>query len=141
MIRAEYLRFLQTLSDEATPEGTRKIANLVLQNLENIAPLTTYQGQRVKRIVSLAQASWDTENIKIQSLTESAVEPSTKLKKLKSMAVGPFRGFAREEIFDLASQLVLIYGPNGTGKSSFCEALEYSLLGYSLATLKGWCGF
>ncbi|MGF3860388.1 AAA family ATPase [Salmonella enterica] len=24
---------------------------------------------------------------------------------------------------------MLIYGPNGTGKSSFCEALEYTLLG------------
>jgi len=29
----------------------------------------------------------------------------------------------------LANRLVLIYGPNGTGKSSFCEALEYGLLG------------
>lgn len=45
------------------------------------------------------------------------------------MSVGPFRGFARQEVFDLASRLVLIYGPNGTGKSSFCEALEYGLLG------------
>ncbi|MFC1589399.1 AAA family ATPase [Pseudomonadota bacterium] len=38
-------------------------------------------------------------------------------------------GFLRQEIFDLDSSLVLIYGPNGTGKSSFCEALEYGLLG------------
>lgn len=45
------------------------------------------------------------------------------------MSVGPFRAFARQEEFDLESRLVLIYGPNGTGKSSFCETLEYCLLG------------
>ena len=45
------------------------------------------------------------------------------------MTVGPFRGFSKPEHFDLDSNLVLIYGPNGTGKSSFCEALEYCLLG------------
>ena len=45
------------------------------------------------------------------------------------MTVGPFRGFSRQETFDLDSNLVLIYGPNGTGKSSFCEALEYGLIG------------
>ena len=48
---------------------------------------------------------------------------------MKSLSVGPFRGFAKQENFDLNCQLVLIYGPNGTGKSSFCEALEYGLLG------------
>ena len=49
--------------------------------------------------------------------------------RLKSLTVGPFRGFAKPEVFDLDSQIVLIYGPNGSGKSSFCEALEYGLLG------------
>ncbi len=129
MIRAEYLRFLQMLNNEATSEGIRKIANLVLQNLGGLVPLTTSQGQRVRKMVSLAQAKWNTASAEIQPLPESAVEQSTKIKKLKKMSVGPFRGFARQENFDLASQLVLIYGPNGTGKSSFCEALEYGLLG------------
>jgi hypothetical protein len=45
------------------------------------------------------------------------------------LRVGPFRGFAREEVFDLNSEVVLLYGPNGAGKSSFCEALELALLG------------
>ena len=129
MIQSEYLRFLRTLNNETTPEGVRKIAKLVLDNLEELIPLMTYQGQRIKQIVSLSQANWDTDSAEIQSLVESVVESSTKIKKLQRMSVGPFRGFAREEIFDLDSQLVLIYGPNGTGKSSFCEALEYALLG------------
>ena len=129
MIRAEYLRFLQTLNSDAAPKDIRKIANLVLQNLGDLVPLKTHQGQRVRKIVLLAQATWDTTSTEVQPLPVSTVGQSTQIKKLKSMSVGPFRGFARQENFDLASQLVLIYGPNGTGKSSFCEALEYSLLG------------
>ena len=54
---------------------------------------------------------------------------ATSISRLKSLKVGPFRGFARQEVFDLDSPLTLVYGPNGTGKSSFSEALEYGLLG------------
>lgn len=127
MIKAEYLRFLQTLN--GAPETVRKIANLVTSHLDDLAPLSTYQGQRVKRIVTLAQANWESISPEINPIPENHEEQLTTFSQLKRMTVGPFRGFARQEVFDLASRLVLIYGPNGTGKSSFCEALEYGLLG------------
>ena len=60
MIGNEYLRFMQTLTEANTPEGVRKMANLVLEYLDAIQPLGTHQGQRVKRIVRLAQAHWQT---------------------------------------------------------------------------------
>src|SRR5690606_16046449 len=41
----------------------------------------------------------------------------------------PFRGFMRQETFDLSHDITLVYGANGTGKSSFCEALEMAMLG------------
>lgn len=129
MIRAEFQRFLQTLNNETTSEGVRKIANLVLENLDELVPLTTYQGQRVRQMVALAQANWEAVNVEIQQLPQDTALRFSLISQLKSMSVGPFRGFARQEVFDLASRLVLIYGPNGTGKSSFCEALEYGLLG------------
>lgn len=56
MIHAEYQRFLQTLNNGSTSEGVRKIANLVLAHLDELVPLTTHQGQRVKQMVALAQA-------------------------------------------------------------------------------------
>ncbi|CAM5604753.1 hypothetical protein RLIN73S_06787 [Rhodanobacter lindaniclasticus] len=34
------------------------------------------------------------------------------------------------ETFDLSHDITLVYGANGTGKSSFCEALETAMLGY-----------
>lgn len=129
MIRAEYLRFLQTLNSDEVPSEVRKLASLVLANLDELVSLGTHQGQRVKRMVALAQANWEALSEEIEPLPVQMAEQSYPIVKIKSMAVGPFRGFAREENFDLESHLVLIYGPNGTGKSSFCEALEYGLLG------------
>ena len=129
MIRAEYLRFLKTLCTDDVPGDVRKIANLVLQHMDILIPLSTAKGQRIKKIVKLSQENWSSTSSDIQPPSEEVVEQSSPVIQLKSLSVGPFRGFAKLEIFDLASQLVLMYGPNGTGKSSFCEALEYSLLG------------
>jgi recombinational DNA repair ATPase RecF len=48
---------------------------------------------------------------------------------LSRTTLGPFRGFRTPEAFDLTKQVVLFYGPNGSGKTSLCEGLEYALLG------------
>ncbi|MCB5272300.1 MAG: chromosome segregation protein SMC [Candidatus Cloacimonetes bacterium] len=129
MISSEYLRFLQTLNADGITLEVRKIANLVLQHLNTLIPLSTSQGQRIKKIVGLAQSNWVSVSADIQPPTPQTTAQTCPITQLKSLSVGPFRGFARQEDFDLASKLVLIYGPNGTGKSSFCEALEYGLLG------------
>lgn len=49
--------------------------------------------------------------------------------KLKHLKVGPFRGFRFPEPFDLHERITMFYGPNGSGKTSLCEALEFALLG------------
>ncbi|EEC4036724.1 AAA family ATPase [Salmonella enterica] len=129
MLSSEFLRFFQTLNTTEVPSNVRKIANLVWDNLDDITPLGTSQGQRVRRIVSLAQSAWDALSTEVQPLPEQTAERVSTFSRLRKISVGPFRGFAKQEEFDLDSRLVLIYGPNGTGKSSFCEALEYTLLG------------
>jgi len=128
MILAEYRRFLQTLASAHSQE-LRRVANLVLHYFDDLLPLTTAQGHRVKKLVELAQANWETISADIQPIPVQAAVTINAIHQLKSLRVGPFRGFAKPEDFYLASSLVLIYGPNGTGKSSFCEALEYGLLG------------
>jgi recombinational DNA repair ATPase RecF len=50
-------------------------------------------------------------------------------KRLRGITIGPFRGFRNAEPFDLQKRVVLFYGPNGSGKTSFCEGLEFGLLG------------
>lgn len=128
MTQTEYRRFLQTFANAHSQE-LRKVANLVLQYFDDLLPLTTSQGQRVKKLVELAQANWDSISADIQPIPVEAAVTTNAIHQLKSLRAGPFRGFAKAEDFDLSSSLVLIYGPNGTGKSSFCEALEYGLLG------------
>jgi energy-coupling factor transporter ATP-binding protein EcfA2 len=129
MIRAEYYRFLQIFSGGSAPSDMRKVANLVLEHLDALIPLSSAKGQRIKKVVELAQANWAALTADIQPVAEQPTEQTCPITQLKSLSVGPFRGFAKQEDFDLNSRLVLIYGPNGTGKSSFCEAVEYGLLG------------
>lgn len=107
----------------------RKLANIVLNHLESIEPLGTAAGRRVQKIVELTQKHFESTSDKIESDINEGTKENTQITGLKSLKVGPFRGFAKPEIFDLDSKIVLIYGPNGSGKSSFCEAMEYGLLG------------
>ena len=129
MIRNEYLRFMQTLSTDGVPDSVNKLANVVLNHLDEIIPLSTAHGKRSQKIVELAKREYKTANNECTSRIEDFQTDANGITRLKSLTVGPFRGFAKQEIFDLDSQIVLIYGPNGSGKSSFCEALEYGLLG------------
>lgn len=129
MIQNEYLSFLQTLNHEQVPDSVKKLANLINVNLHDIAALTTHQGQRIKRVVSLSKQEWNNLDTQLPPAPEQHDTTIGTVSRLKSITVGPFRGFSRPESFDLNSRMVLIYGPNGTGKSSFCEALEYALLG------------
>mgnify|MGYP001186303891 CR=1 FL=1 len=129
MIKNELLRFLQTLTGEDVPVGVRKIANLVLSHFDALEPLGTAQSRRAKKIVDLTSGNWDKlSEVITQAVTERGSSEDV-IKLLKSIRVGPFRGFAKEETLILDNRLVLIYGPNGAGKSSFCEALEFGLLG------------
>ena len=129
MVKSEYLRFLQTLNKEGVSSGVRKIANLVIENLDEIVILGTAQGKRAKKIAELASISWSEVTDVIEDIEDEIDDDDEVVKQLKSIKIGPFRGFAKEELLELNSLLVLIYGPNGSGKSSFCEALEYGLLG------------
>ena len=129
MIKTEYLRFLKELLNKKVPNDVLKIASLVQENLELLIPLTTAQGQRIKKVVELAQANWNTLCSSTQLKSEQAEKQTYSITQIKKLTVGPYRGFAQQEVFDIDSKLVLVYGPNGTGKSSFCEALEYALLG------------
>ena len=54
---------------------------------------------------------------------------SEKIKRLCTLTVGNFRGFGVKEVFDFSAQYTFYHGPNGLGKTSFCEAIKYSVLG------------
>jgi len=64
-------------------------------------------------------------------LTLDSIEKSTyPFECLTSIELQNFRGFSNYEKIDFSKKYTFIYGPNGSEKSSLCEALEYSMLGY-----------
>jgi exonuclease SbcC len=49
--------------------------------------------------------------------------------RLSSMRVDAFRGISDPIDFDLSSPITLVFAPNGTGKTTLCEAAEWLLSG------------
>lgn len=49
--------------------------------------------------------------------------------RLSHLAVSGFRGISDPAVFDLTAPLTLVFAPNGTGKTTMCEAAEWLLTG------------
>ena len=88
MIRDEYARFMQTLAVDGVSEGVRKVANLVHDHLDVIQPLGTQQGQRVKRVIQLAQANWLALATGIAVQAVEVAENVVPIVRLKNLSVG-----------------------------------------------------
>ncbi|MGH7964816.1 MAG: AAA family ATPase, partial [Candidatus Binatia bacterium] len=48
---------------------------------------------------------------------------------IRRMRVEAFRGFRDAQEFDLDASAVIVTGPNGTGKTSFFDAMQWCLVG------------
>jgi len=49
--------------------------------------------------------------------------------RLLSIEIESFRAYRRQQILDLDADLVVIYGPNGFGKTSFFDAIDFAATG------------
>lgn len=126
-VRSEYQRFLAHLATVPASDNARRMANLIMVNLARLAEVGAGRRARSTRLAPLAVAGlMQTPPDPPPHVDEAAGRLMGRLHRLE---VGPFRGFMRQEIFDLERDITLIYGANGTGKSSFCEALETAMLG------------
>lgn len=127
-IIAEYQRFLATLTVRPVAEDVRRMANLVLDHLPSLAEVSATRRARSTRLAPIAVQHLSATSFDLPAFRdiEAANHP---LERVHELLVGPFRGFMRPETFDLSRSITLVYGANGTGKSSFCEALETTLLG------------
>ncbi len=124
----EFVRWLHQREIAAAP-NVRQMANLILSNFEDIAATSLQRSQRAVLITDLAQRAFATTSEALPDIAQAPEQGEWPWKRLHHLSVGPFRGFRRAEPFNLNKAVILFYGPNGSGKTSFCEALEYSLLG------------
>jgi hypothetical protein len=127
-VHDQYEKFLAWLPDRDFPEDAIRVAKIVSANLDRLIPTVSNRGQRATVLTPLLrQLLPETEAILEEQGNRARV--ALDWARLRLLAVGPFRGFRYEHRFDLDKRVVLFQGPNGSGKTSICEALEYALLG------------
>lgn len=129
--RQDFERFVLWLyhPDRQVSGDVRRLATLALANFNELAGTSRQRSQRSTYLVNLMRRELgNTVEAPPVNIAEAnaGVWPWV---RLRNLTLGPFRGFRTPEPFDLTKQLVLFYGPNGSGKTSLCEGLEYALLG------------
>ena len=129
--REDYEHFVRWLHvpDRNAPEDVLRFAGMVLADFDPIAATFRQHNSRSNHLAGLARrtlAGTPAAQPAAQADNPASPWPWTRLRQL---SIGPFRGFQRDESFDLRKRVLLFYGPNGSGKSSLCEALEHALLG------------
>ncbi|MFL0336468.1 AAA family ATPase [Stenotrophomonas maltophilia] len=129
-VHDEYLRYMQWLGATEEPADAKRIAQIVQDNLDALIPTVNNGGQRATVLTPMLRRDLDNTPDVIEPAQADAAAAQLPWTRLKKLMIGPFRGFRREEEFDLSYKIVLFQGPNGSGKSSLCEALEFALLGY-----------
>jgi hypothetical protein len=129
-IKSQYNQFIRTLKpDELTPYEI-KLINLISYNFDSVASVGTAAGKRALLLNDLINENRDILSNSLPKIEDETKTSTNDITRINSIEIENFRGFASKEVFDLNKPKVLVYGPNGSGKTSFCEALEYSLLGY-----------
>lgn len=124
----QFVTWLHLPAVQALPE-VRRLANLVLSNFDGLAQTVRQYSQRSTYLVDHARRALAQTPDGPPEVQAVAADGSWPWQRLRSMTIGPFRGFRTPEPFDLRKRVILFYGPNGSGKTSFCEGLEYGLLG------------
>ena len=49
--------------------------------------------------------------------------------RIKTIEIENFRAYRNPQVFDIASDVTVLYGPNGFGKTSFFDAIEFAVTG------------
>ncbi|ERJ40171.1 ATPase involved in DNA repair [Burkholderia sp. AU4i] len=127
-VHSEYHRFLAYLAQQQVHDDVRRLANVVFAHLQPLAEVGAARRGRSTRLAPLAVAHLAQAQAAFEADVR-APEAAPALGRLQQLEVGPFRGFMQQETFDLSRDITLVYGANGTGKSSFFEALEVAMLG------------
>lgn len=129
--KRDFERFVAWLHMPATqtPPDVRRLANLVLAHFDGLAQTSRQHSQRSTFLVGHARRALAQTPDAPPNIQAVAADGAWPWKRLRAMTIGPFRGFRTPEPFDLQKRVILFYGPNGSGKTSFCEGLEYGLLG------------
>lgn len=129
--RQDFERFVKWLylSERQVSADVRRLANLILESFDAVAETSKQRSQRSIYLIGLIRQKMAETVDEAPTTQDEVVEGAWPWTKLKHLTLGPFRGFRTPEPFGMEKKIILFYGPNGSGKTSLCEALEYALLG------------
>lgn len=128
LAKFEFSKWLQDQDTGSFSPFEKTMTQILIDHFDEIATVGIAKAQRVKLIAQKITELNQTVATEIKNYLQYG-SSGLSVKKLKSMKVERFRGFLTQVDFDFSNQYSLFYGPNGSGKTSFCEALEYGLLG------------
>lgn len=123
----EFKRFLAK-SAQTLSEHEKKLANLMLGGFDDVAAVGTAGGRRGKVLAKLIVDKGEVAPPALEIVGDEANANEREIVRLTKVEVEHFRGFSEKHTFEFKNPYTFVYGPNGTGKSSLCEALEYGLL-------------
>ena len=123
----EFKRFLAK-SAPTLSEYESKLANLMLGSFDEISAVGAAGGRRGKVLAKLIVDNGETASPALEIAADEANANDREIVRLTKVEVEHFRGFSEKHTFEFKTPYTFVYGPNGTGKSSLCEALEYGLL-------------
>lgn len=104
------------------------MTNLILEGFDEIAAVGTAGGRRGKVLAKLIVEKGSAAPPALEIFADEANANERQIVRLSKVEVEHFRGFSEKHTFEFKNPYTFVYGPNGTGKSSLCEALEYGLL-------------
>ncbi len=106
------------------------VANIIINNFDELREAGgTARGKRSAKFAEMINKKKNICDTSLSNVSEGQSYSEKRIKRIISLEVDSFRGFATSRNFWLDKQYVFLYGPNGSGKTSFSEALEYGLLG------------
>jgi len=129
--KRDFGRFVTWLHqpENQVPNDVLRLANLAFSNFGTLEQTSRQHSQRSVYLVGLARASLAQTPLEPPNTPAVAADGTWPWQRLRHLTLGPFRGFRTPEPFNLEKRVILFYGPNGSGKTSLCEGLEYALLG------------
>lgn len=124
----EFTTWIDSLDNAQLTDYEKTILNIIIRNFESVAKLSTARGGRAKY---LGEKITELKNKTLKDIPElmSNSVAMERIERIESLEVENFRGFGAVQTFQFDKQYTFFHGPNGSGKTSFCEALEYSTLG------------